>query len=72
MGTGFDDLSDLSHPKFEPKHLAEGLLSAAQISNRQTLRQAMLNSGFSGISSEWWHFDFGDRTVVRRCYLRIE
>jgi D-alanyl-D-alanine dipeptidase len=72
MGTGFDDLSDLSHPKYEQRHLAQGLLSQTHIRNRQTLRVAMLDAGFSGISTEWWHFDFGDRAVVRRNYLRIE
>lgn len=72
MGTGFDDLSDLSHPKYEQKHLAQGLLSQTQIHNRQMLREAMLGAGFSGISTEWWHFDFGDRDAVRGSYLRIE
>jgi D-alanyl-D-alanine dipeptidase len=36
------------------------------------LREAMFSAGFAGISTEWWHFDFGDRAVVRRDYLRIE
>jgi D-alanyl-D-alanine dipeptidase len=72
MGTGFDDLSDLSHPKYEQRHLAQGLLSQNHIRNRQILREAMLSAGFSGISTEWWHFDFGDRAVVRRDFLRIE
>ncbi len=72
MGTGFDDLTVLSHPQYEAKHLADGLLSEEQTSNRQLLRQAMLHSGFSGIRTEWWHFDFGDRSLVRRTFLRIE
>lgn len=72
MGTGFDDLSDLSHPKYEPQHLAQGLLSQAHIGNRKILREVMSSAGFSGIPTEWWHFDFGDRNAVRRSYLRIE
>jgi D-alanyl-D-alanine dipeptidase len=72
MGTGFDDLTLLSHPQHEQKHLTEGLLSEVHILNRQVLRQAMLQSGFSGIPTEWWHFDFGDRSLVRQRYLRIE
>jgi D-alanyl-D-alanine dipeptidase len=72
MGTGFDDLTLLSHPQHEKKHLAERLLSETQIFNRQVLRQAMQQSGFSGIPTEWWHFDFGDRVLVRQRYLRIE
>lgn len=72
MGSGFDEMTELSHPEYEPRHLAQGLLSAAQMANRQMLRQAMLHCGFSGIASEWWHFDFGDRTLVRQGYRRID
>ena len=72
MGTGFDDMTDLSHPEHEPRHLAQGLLSEAQMANRRILRQAMLHSGFFGIASEWWHFDFGDRALVRQGYRRID
>ncbi|MFZ4479964.1 MAG: M15 family metallopeptidase [Rhodoferax sp.] len=72
MGTGFDDLTLLSHPQHEKKHLAEGLLGERQVLNRQALRQAMLQSGFLGIPTEWWHFDFGDRAMVRQSYLRID
>lgn len=72
MGTNFDDLTLLSHPQHEPKHVREGLLSEQQAANRMLLRQAMLQSGFVGIPTEWWHFDFGDRAQVRQNYLRIE
>lgn len=72
MGSGFDDMTDLSHPEHEPRHLAQGLLSEAQMANRRILRQAMLHSGFFGIASEWWHFDFGDRALVRQGYRRID
>ncbi|MEI7537620.1 MAG: M15 family metallopeptidase [Comamonadaceae bacterium] len=72
MGTGFDNLSDLSHPKYEQMHLTQGLLHQTHVQNRQILREAMFSAGFSGISTEWWHFDFGDRALVRRDYLRVE
>jgi D-alanyl-D-alanine dipeptidase len=72
MGTSFDDLTLLSHPQHEKKHVSEGLLSEQQVANRMLLRQAMLQSGFVGIPTEWWHFDFGDRAQVRQNYLRIE
>ena len=72
MGTGFDDLTIRSHPQYEQKHLSEGSLSVLHVRNRQILRQAMLQSGFLGIPTEWWHFDFGDRIQVRQTYLRIE
>jgi D-alanyl-D-alanine dipeptidase len=72
MGTGFDDLTDLSHPKYEERFLADGSISQAQVANRTLLRNAMLQAGFHGISTEWWHFDFGDRDRVRANYTRID
>jgi zinc D-Ala-D-Ala dipeptidase len=71
MGTGFDDLSERSHPALEADLLARGELTAAQVANRQLLRNAMRHAGFVGINSEWWHFDCGDRDIVRRTYRRV-
>jgi zinc D-Ala-D-Ala dipeptidase len=71
MGTGFDDLSERSHPALEAVLLARGELTAAQVANRQLLRDAMTHTGFVGINSEWWHFDCGDRDLVRRTYRRV-
>ena len=71
MGTPFDDLTERSHPEFEGAMLARGELSETQISNRQLLRDAMQQGGFQGISSEWWHFDCGDRDKVRAEYVRV-
>lgn len=71
MGTGFDDMTDLSHPALEPAMLAAGRLTAQQAANRQLLRDTMFGAGFVGINSEWWHFDCGDREAVRASYLRV-
>ena len=71
MGTGFDDLTERSQPGLEAVLLARGEITRAQIDNRQLLRDAMAHAGFVGISSEWWHYDFGDRDVVRRTYQRV-
>ena len=71
MGTPFDDLSERSHPALEDTMLARGELSAEQIANRRLLRDAMIHGGFIGISSEWWHFDCGNRNVVRAEYTRV-
>ena len=71
MGTGFDDMTDLSHPALEEGFLLAGRLSDAQVANRRLLREAMLASGFSGIRTEWWHFDCGDRDLVRRTFRRV-
>ncbi|USX26922.1 M15 family metallopeptidase [Oxalobacteraceae bacterium OTU3CINTB1] len=71
MGTGFDDLSERSHPAKEALLLARGELSVHHIENRRWLRGAMFQAGFVGINSEWWHFDCGDRLLVRRDYARV-
>jgi zinc D-Ala-D-Ala dipeptidase len=71
MGTGFDDLTELSHPRLEPQFLAAGKLTAQHIANRQLLRDAMFQAGFVGINTEWWHFDCGDRELVRRSFRRV-
>ena len=71
MGTGFDDLSERSHPALENELLARGELTMAQVAHRQLLRDAMTHAGFVGIKSEWWHFDCGDRELVRRTYRRV-
>jgi D-alanyl-D-alanine dipeptidase len=71
MGTGFDDLTELSHPALEQELLAQGKITSAQIAHRQLLRDAMFQAGFVGINSEWWHFDCGDRVLVRQNYSRV-
>ena len=71
MGTGFDDLTERSQPRMEAALLASGEITPAQVANRELLRDAMTYGGFVGISSEWWHYDFGDRDVVRRTYQRV-
>ncbi len=71
MGTGFDEMSELSHPALEPGMLASGRLTTAQLENRRLLRGAMQAGGYCGISSEWWHFDCGNRDLVRATYLKV-
>ncbi|MTV38542.1 M15 family metallopeptidase [Duganella radicis] len=71
MGTGFDDLSEHSHPALEQQLHARGELSQRHIDNRRWLRAAMLNNGWHGINTEWWHFDCGDRQHVREHYTRV-
>lgn len=71
MGTGFDDMTDLSHPALEEGFLAAGKLSEQQVANRRLLRDAMFQAGFLGIRTEWWHFDCGDRDVVRSTFRRV-
>ena len=71
MGTGFDDLTAASQPALEPRLLERGVLTLEQVGHRQLLRDAMGQAGFHGISTEWWHYDCGDRAVVRERYARV-
>ncbi len=71
MGTPFDDTSEHSHPALETRWLEAGVLHPRQVQHRQWLREAMAAAGWQGITTEWWHFDFGDRTEVRQRYRRI-
>jgi D-alanyl-D-alanine dipeptidase len=71
MGTGFDDMTELSHPALEEGFLLAGRLSEQQLANRRLLRAAMLQAGFFGINTEWWHFDCGDRDLVRTTFRRV-
>lgn len=71
MGSPFDDLSERSHPALEGAMRARGELTEAHVDNRRLLRASMLEGGFNGINSEWWHFDCGDRDLVRAEYTRI-
>ena len=71
MGTGFDDLSERSHPALELVMLERGEITQEHVEHRRLLRDAMFQAGFFGINSEWWHFDCGDRVLVRQTYTRI-
>ena len=49
MGGTFDLFSEISHPDYKK-------LTRQQKKNRKILRNAMLNAGFRGANSEWWHY----------------
>ncbi|GAC1036075.1 D-alanyl-D-alanine dipeptidase [Pseudomonas sp. No.117] len=53
MGTGFDDMRELSH-LFNPA------VPAAAQRNRLLLLGVMQSAGFTFIPSEWWHFELPD------------
>lgn len=50
MGTGFDEMSEHSHP-YHPA------VSLQVQRNRLMLNAIMLGGGFTGIATEWWHFE---------------
>lgn len=51
MPTGFDDFSERAHRDFFR-------LPAEQIRNRARLEAIMRRRGFTGLPTEWWHFDY--------------
>ena len=57
MGTPYDYFGELGHPKAENKMLEEGKLTWRQFENRKLLRDVMTDAGFTGITTEWWHFN---------------
>ena len=72
MGSGFDEMTERSHPRLEAEHVANGVLAPAQLRHRELLRDALDAGGFKGIANEWWHFDLLDRGHVRRTFTRID
>jgi D-alanyl-D-alanine dipeptidase len=72
MGTGFDEMTELSHPQHEARHLASGALTAEQHRARGLLRGALGAAGFRGIANEWWHFEMLDREHLRAHFLRVD
>jgi D-alanyl-D-alanine dipeptidase len=71
MGSGFDEMSPRSHPALHAELLAAGVLTPAQVAERELLAAALRAGGFEGIPNEWWHFDHGDRQCVRRELPRV-
>ena len=72
MGSGFDEMTELSHPRLEPQHLASGALTRAQHRSRELLRDALTAGGFRGIENEWWHFEMLDRQHLRQHFVRVD
>lgn len=71
MGSGFDEMTLASHPALHAQHLQSGVLTLAQVAERECLARVMARGGFHGIATEWWHFDHGDRERVRHEWPRV-
>lgn len=56
MGSGFDEPVDASWTA-----ALEALPASEAQKNRRLLYWAMIESGFSNLSTEWWHFDYGNQ-----------
>lgn len=72
MGAGFDDIREIAYPSKEKYFLENGMLTQNQIDNRKILRNAMRKAGFTGIPTEWWHFNACTRDFAIKNYFLIE
>ncbi len=72
MGTKYDFFGELAYPREEWRMLKEGKLFQNQLLNRELLRNVMKNGGFSGITTEWWHFNSCNRKQAYAKYKIIE
>lgn len=72
MGTAFDHFGPLAQPRFEARYLREGKLTAAQVANRELLREVMTEAGWRGIRNEWWHFEAFSIREIRKRFPIVE
>lgn len=72
MGTDFDHFGPRAYPICEDSLVRIGKLSPTQLANRRLLREVMLQTGFQGIDTEWWHFNAISKDSARLLYGIIE
>jgi D-alanyl-D-alanine dipeptidase len=72
MGTKYDFFGELAYPSREAILLKAGKLTKAQLNNRQILRTAMLQGGFTRIEYEWWHFNALSRKRAKAMFKIVE
>ena len=72
MGTTYDFFGYPAYPDRELQMLAEGKITRAQVANREILRKVMKGAGFTGIGSEWWHFNAFSRKEAGEKFSLVE
>lgn len=72
MGTPYDFIGELAYPILEEELLQQGDITVQQVENRKILRTVMFGAGFTGIESEWWHFNACTREQAKDWYKIIE
>lgn len=72
MGADYDDIRLIAYPRHEQAYLDSGLLNLQQVENRKLLRETMRAGGFSGIQTEWWHFNRYSRDACKTKYEIVE
>ncbi|MFK8038453.1 MAG: M15 family metallopeptidase [Crocinitomicaceae bacterium] len=72
MGAKYDEIEKIAYPKLENHFLKTGEISQQQIENRKLLRKVMKHGKFTGISTEWWHFNRYPRAKAKSLFKIIE
>lgn len=72
MGTPYDYFGELGYPVAEKRMLENGKLTWRQYENRKLLREVMSEAGFTGISTEWWHFNGTSLKQAKEKYQVID
>lgn len=72
MGTRYDYFGELAYPSRELALLKAGKLTKQQLDNRQLLRTAMRQGGFSPIAYEWWHFNALSRQKAKAIFRIVD
>lgn len=72
MGTTYDFFGYPAYPDRELQMLAGGKITRAQVANREILRKVMKGAGFTGIGSEWWHFNAFSRKEAGEKFALIK
>ncbi|WP_114748276.1 M15 family metallopeptidase [Pleomorphovibrio marinus] len=72
LGTSYDYFGYPAYPDREDQMLREGKITKAHVEGRKILREAMRRGGFSGIGSEWWHFDAFSRREASEKFNIVE
>ena len=71
MGTKYDYAGEKAYPCLEKELLEKAILTKQQVYNRNILRSAMQNAGFTINPFEWWHFNTCSRSFAERLAVRI-
>ena len=72
MGTPVDFFGPEAHIVLEDTLVANGRLTAQQVSNRRLLRSVMCGAGLRTIPNEWWHFNLMPGSRARQTLKIIE
>lgn len=72
MGTEVDHLGQEAHITNEELLVKKGVITEQERKNRLLLRETMRAAGFKALHSEWWHFNFCNRTEAKQRFKLIE